>query len=40
MGDMKIHVKFDVIYFGIVAEDQFPEDKAQRLLEEIKNVVA
>ena len=39
-GDLKVHIKYDVIYFGLVAEDQFPEEKAQRMLEEVKNVVS
>ena len=34
---MKLFVMYDIIYYGLVGLDDFPEEKARRLLTEVKS---
>ena len=36
---MKLHIHYDVIYYGLVSNDQFTEEKAQALLAEVKEII-
>ena len=36
---INLHIHFDIIYYGIVASSSFTEEKAQRLLNDLKEDV-
>ena len=36
---LQLHMQFDVIYYGIITQQSFPPEKAQRILTEVKEMV-
>jgi hypothetical protein len=38
-NDLKFHLHYDIIYYGIVAQDSMTEDSAQRMLQDVKDQV-
>lgn len=38
-NNMKLHLHYDTIYYGLVSNDQFTEEKAQGLLVDVKAII-
>jgi hypothetical protein len=37
---MKLHLNLDTIYYGLIAQDSFADEKATRLLNEVQSEVS
>ena len=40
LDNMQLHILYDTVYYGIVTLDSFGEDKAQRLLGDVRDETA